>query len=240
MRSILVTGANRGLGLEFCRQYLAEGWVVYACCRMPAKAADLLAAGTSGTGYLHIHRMDIGELDQIEAVSQILEGQPIDVLLNNAGIADGYGHGVYEGKDDPDIRNYNFEFWEEMLRINTIAPARVTGAFLENVKAGRQKKIINISSGVGSITNIEWAGKYGYCSSKAALNMVTRGMSEWLKPHGITIVPISPGWTRTEMGGPDALNSIEEAVIGVRNVIAGLNIEKTGRAWNFDGTELPW
>jgi len=236
----LITGANRGLGLEFCRQYLRDGWEVHACCRNPGQANDLIAAGAGGSGQLHIHGMNIGDPDQIEAVAKDLEGRPLDVLLNNAGIADGYGHGVYEGKSDPDIRNYDFDFWEELLRINTIAPARVIASFLDHVKAGAQKKIINISSGLGSITNNAWAGKYGYCSSKAGLNMATKGLSEWLKPEGIIIVPISPGWTRTEMGGPDAVNSVEEAVSGVRTVIAGLTIEDTGRAWNFDGTELPW
>lgn len=240
MPTILITGANRGIGLEFCRQYLADGWEVHACCRNPGGADELMSSGAGASGELHLHKMDVGEPEQIEAIATVLKGQPLDVLLNNAGIADGYGHGVYESKDDPDIRNYDFDFWEEMLRINTIAPARVTGAFLENIKLGDQKKIINISSGVGSITNIAWAGKYGYCSSKAGLNMATKGMSEWLKPEDIIITPISPGWTRTEMGGPDAMNSIEEAVAGVRSVIAGLTLEDTGRAWNFDGSELPW
>ena len=240
MPSILITGANRGLGLEFCRQYLAEGWLVHACCRKPANANDLIAAGAIGTGQLHIHVMDVGEPEQVEAVAHVLDGRPLDVLLNNAGIADGYGHGAYEKKDDPDIRNYDFDLWAELLRINTIAPTRVAGAFLDNIKVGDQKKIVNISSGLGSITNLSGAGKYGYCSSKAALNMATRGLSEWLKPQGVIIVPIAPGWTRTEMGGPNAMNSVEDAVTGVRQVIASLTLEHTGRAWNFDGTELPW
>ena len=98
MPSILITGANRGLGLEFCRQYLAEGWLVHACCRTPATAHDLIAAGATGTGQLHMHVMDVGEPEQIEAVAHALDGQPLDVLLNNAGIADGYGHGAYEKK----------------------------------------------------------------------------------------------------------------------------------------------
>lgn len=240
MPSLLITGANRGLGLEFTRQYLADGWTVHACCRNPGSADQLIAAGAVGAGWLHLHRLDIGEPEQIAAVASDLDGQLLDMLINNAGIADGYGHGVYEKKDDPDIRNYDFDYWEEMMRINTIAPARVIGAFLDNIKAGEHKKIASLTSGLGSITNLAWAGKYGYCTSKAGLNMLSKGMAEWLRDDGIIVVPISPGWTRTEMGGPDAVNSVEDSVSGMRKVLAGLTIADTGRSWNFDGTELPW
>ncbi len=240
MPSVLITGANRGLGLEFCRQYLADGWDVHACCRNPESAADLIAAGAEGSGALHLHRMDIGDEAQVSAVAQELAGTPLDMLINNAGIADGYGHGVYEGKDDLDLRNYDFDFWEEMMRINTVAPIKVISAFLDNIRAGEQKKIASLSSGLGSITNLAWAGKYGYCSSKAGLNMACKGVSEWLKEEGIVVIAISPGWTRTEMGGPDAVNSVEDSVSGMRKVLGGLTMAETGRFWNFDGAELPW
>ena len=175
-----------------------------------------------------------------ERTAAELAGQPIDLLINNAGIADGYGHGVYELKDDPDIRNYDFSFWNEMMRINTLAPAKIIGAFLENIRAGGQKKIASLSSGLGSITNLAWAGKYGYCASKAGLNMVSKGLAEWLKPENIMVISLSPGWTRTAMGGPHATNSAEESVSGMRHVISGLTLAETGRFWNFDGEEVPW
>jgi len=240
MSSVLITGANRGLGLEFTRQYLKDGWEVHAFCRQPDKAAELNAMVADSRGNIHLREMDIGNKEQIEAAAKELKNLPIDLLINNAGIADGYGRGVYEMKEDPDIQNYDFAFWEEMMRINTLAPAKIIGAFLENIRAGRQKKIASLSSGLGSITNLSWAGKYGYCASKAGLNMVSKGLAEWLKSENIIVISLSPGWTRTAMGGPHATNSAEESVSGMRHVISGLTLAETGRFWNFDGEELPW
>ena len=240
MSSVLITGANRGLGLEFTRQYLKDGWEVHAFCRQPDKAAELRAMVADSRGNIHLRQMDIGNKEQIEAAAKELKNLPIDLLINNAGIADGYGRGVYEMKEDPDIQNYDFAFWEEMMRINTLAPAKIIGAFLENIRAGGQKKIASLSSGLGSITNLAWAGKYGYCASKAGLNMVSKGLAEWLKPENIMVISLSPGWTRTAMGGPHATNSAEESVSGMRHVISGLTLAETGRFWNFDGEELPW
>ena len=240
MPSVLITGANRGLGLEFTRQYLKDGWEVHAFCRQPDKAAELGAMVADSRGNIHLREMDIGNKEQIEAAAKELKNLPIDLLINNAGIADGYGRGVYEMKEDPDIQNYDFAFWEEMMRINTLAPAKIIGAFLENIRAGGQKKIASLSSGLGSITNLAWAGKYGYCASKAGLNMVSKGLAEWLKPENIMVISLSPGWTRTAMGGPHATNSAEESVSGMRHVISSLTLAETGRFWNFDGEELPW
>ena len=240
MPSVLITGANRGLGLEFTRQYLKDGWEVHAFCRQPDKAAELGAMVAESRGNIQLREMDIGNKEQIEAAAKELKGLPIDLLINNAGIADGYGRGVYEMKEDPDIQNYDFAFWEEMMRINTLAPAKIIGAFLENIRAGGQKKIASLSSGLGSITNLAWAGKYGYCASKAGLNMVSKGLAEWLKPENIMVISLSPGWTRTAMGGPHATNSAEESVSGMRHVISSLTLAETGRFWNFDGEELPW
>ena len=240
MSSVLITGANRGLGLEFTRQYLKDGWEVHAFCRQPDKAAELGAMVADSRGNIHLRQLDIGNHEQIEAAAKELKNLPIDLLINNAGIADGYGRGVYEMKEDPDIQNYDFAFWEEMMRINTLAPAKIIGAFLENIRAGGQKKIASLSSGLGSITNLAWAGKYGYCASKAGLNMVSKGLAEWLKSENIVVISLSPGWTRTGMGGPHATNSAEESVSGMRHVISGLTLAETGRFWNFDGEELPW
>ena len=240
MPSVLITGANRGLGLEFTRQYLKDGWEVHAFCRQPDKAAELGAMVAESRGNIQLREMDIGNKEQIEAAAKELKGLPIDLLINNAGIADGYGRGVYEMKEAPDIQNYDFAFWEEMMRINTLAPAKIIGAFLENIRAGGQKKIASLSSGLGSITNLAWAGKYGYCASKAGLNMVSKGLAEWLKPENIMVISLSPGWTRTARGGPHATNSAEESVSGMRHVISSLTLAETGRFWNFDGVELPW
>ena len=132
MSSVLITGANRGLGLEFTRQYLKDEWEVYAFCRQPNEAAELGEIVSQSNGKLHLRPMDIDNEKEIEAAAKELKNLPLDLLINNAGIADGYGRGIYEMKEDPDIQNYNFVFWEEMMRINTLAPAKIIGAFLEN------------------------------------------------------------------------------------------------------------
>lgn len=239
MPSALITGTNRGIGLEFVQQYLADDWEIYACCRNPAQATELVRIGEK-KGLLHLHKLDVRNGDEIDTLSSILADVPIDLLINNAGIADGYGQGIYEQKIDPDIRNYDFEFWKEMMLVNTIAPARVVSAFFQNIVLGKRKIVANLSSGLGSISNLQWPGKYGYCSSKAGLNMVSKGLAEWLKPNNIIVVSISPGWSRTDMGGPAATNSVEEAVEGMRRVLNKLTIDDTGQFWNFDGTKIPW
>jgi NAD(P)-dependent dehydrogenase (short-subunit alcohol dehydrogenase family) len=240
MPSVLVTGASRGLGLELCRQYSRAGWRVFACCRSPANASELqLLAGVT-SGKLTMHRMDVNSSTEIHAVAADLVDRPIDILFNNAGVADAYGSGVLEGMDDPDLRTYDMEEWLEILRTNVVGPGRVTGAFVENVAKSDRKLIVMMASGLSSIANTWQAGRYAYRTSKAALNMLMRGVGAWLEPRGISVVSIAPGWTRTELGGPKAQNSVQEAVTGVRTVLDGLGINDTGTYWNFDGQRLPW
>ncbi len=243
MASILITGASRGLGLEFAAQYLADGWTVHAGCRAPDRATglqELAAAPTPNGGALTIHRMDVTVPEEIAAVAEALAGAPLDILMNNAAIVDGYGTGVVEGLDDPDIRNYDFGFWEEALKTNLLAPARITGAFVEHLLLAGNPIVAMVSSGLGSVGNNWQGGRYAYRTSKAGLNMLTRGLGAWLEPMGITVAALAPGWSRTEAGGPNAYNSVEDAVTGVRRVISGLGIEQTGTFWDWDGSPLPW
>ena len=150
------------------------------------------------------------------------------------------GSGAYEGKDDPDLRNYDFDGWLELLQTNLLGPARVCGAFVDNLAAGEHPVAVNLSSTLASIGSTWQAGRYAYRTSKAALNMLTRSAGEWYQKRGIILVSISPGWTRTEMGGPKATNSAEDSVKGVRNVIAGLTMADTGKFFNFNGQIFPW
>ena len=240
MSSILITGANRGLGLEFCQQYSQDNWRVFACCRDPDAADALDSIAVASAGRVTIHKMDTNISEEVSAVAAELQGESIDILINNAGVADSYGIGVFEGKDDPDLNNYDMEGWQEVLNTNVISPGRVSGAFAEHVATSEKKLIVMMASGLSSIANTWQGGRYAYRTSKAALNMLMRGIGAWLEPRGVTVVSIAPGWTRTELGGPNANNSVEEAISGVRSVIERLSLEDTGSYWNFDGQRLPW
>jgi NAD(P)-dependent dehydrogenase (short-subunit alcohol dehydrogenase family) len=238
MPSVLITGANRGIGLEFAIQYLRDGWSVHACCREPDKAFALKELSEHGP--LFIHRMDVNNKDHINAIVTALDGAALNVLINNAGITDQYGLGLHEGEDDRDIRDYDFEFWEEALRVNLLAPARITGAFVDNLKGSEQPLVVMVGSGLSSITNTWVAGRYAYRTSKAALNMLMRSLGAWLEPMGIAIVTVNPGWTKTDLGGPNARNTVEVAVTGMRKVLDNLTLEKTGTYWDWEGNVLPW
>jgi NAD(P)-dependent dehydrogenase (short-subunit alcohol dehydrogenase family) len=242
MRSVLITGAGRGLGLEFVREHLADGWHVYATCHKAVNAGQLKTLRSNGRGQIHIFEMDVTDAAQVKTVAEQLKGKPLDVLINNAGTVEPifYGSGAYEGNDDPDLRNYDFDAWLELLKTNVLGPARVCGAFVDNLAAGERPVAVNISSTLASIASTWQAGRYAYRTSKAALNMLTRSIGEWYAKRGIILVSISPGWTRTEMGGPKATNSVEVSVKGVRNVIAGLTIAEAGTFFNFNGQIIPW
>ena len=180
------------------------------------------------------------DADQVSAVAETLAGAPIDLLINNAGIIDNYGFGVLDGKDDPDIRNYDFDLWERILKTNLLAPARVTGAFVDHLSRGDRRLVVMMTSGLASISNTWQGGRYAYRTSKSALNMLTRGLGAWLEPLGIAVVTIAPGWTQTEMGGANAPNEVAGAIADVRKIVDGLGIEQSGTFWNWDGERLPW
>jgi NAD(P)-dependent dehydrogenase (short-subunit alcohol dehydrogenase family) len=239
----MVTGGSRGIGLELARQYLADGWQIYATCRNPAGAEQLKKLELNGRGQIHVMEMDVTDAAEVMIVAERLKGRPIDILINNAGTVEPGFYGkrtAYAGKDDPDLRNYDFDGWLEVLKTNVLGPARVCGAFVDNLAAGSGPVAVNISSAVASIANTWQAGIYGYRTSKAALNMLTRSVGEWYAKCGIIVVSISPGWTRTELGGPTATNSVEDSVTGVRDVIAGLTMADTGKFFNFNGQTIPW
>lgn len=238
MPSVLITGANRGIGLELTRQYVGDGWSVYATCRNPDAADELKAIG----GPLRVLAMDVSDLDQVRATAKAMERVAIDVLINNAGTIDAqsYGTVAYEKVDDPDLRNYDYDEWIRVLQTNLLGPARVCGEFVDHLAAGERPIAVMMSSGIGSITNTWQAGRYAYRTSKAGLNMLTRGIGPWYEQQGIIIVSISPGWTRTGMGGSKGVNSAEQAASGVRKVIASATKADTGKFFNFDGSIIPW
>ncbi len=226
MPTVLMTGANRGLGLEFARSYATDGWRVHACCRHPEKAKALKAV----EGDLVVHKLDITDGLRVAGLARELADDAIDVLLNNAGV---YGPRSGFGETD-------FDDWLDVLKINTIAPLRMAERFVEHVARSERKLIVSVSSGMGSIAMNDAGGHYPYRASKAALNMVVKGLSADLAARGIIAVALSPGWVQTDMGGSSAELTPEESVAGMRAVIDGLTPADSGRFLNYQGEDRPW
>jgi len=223
-KTVLITGANRGLGLEFARQYAEAGWKVIGTARNPASAAELNALD------VRVARLDVADPKSVAALAAALGGEPIDLLINNAGIFPRAGS----------LEETDFDAALQTYEVNTLGPMRVTRALLPNLRAGSGKKVVSITSGLGSIENNTGGRFYGYRESKAALNMFTRSLAVELADEGFTCVVISPGWVQTDMGGPNATLTPKESVLGMRAVIAGLNPSQSGTYWNYDGDAIPW
>ena len=223
MPSVLITGASRGLGLEFARQYAADGWQVIACCRDPDKAEALKKI----RGEVTIERLDVVDDGQIKDLANRLKGRAIDLLINNAGI---YG---------PRGTQADTKSWLEVFQVNTIAPYHIAEALAPLVAKSKQKTIVNITSLMGSVASSS-GGSPIYRSSKAALNMVMKGLSNVLRSDGVTVVLFHPGVVQTDMGGKAAPLKTPDSVGSLRNVIGRLTAADSGKFYNYDGTPLPW
>jgi len=221
---VLITGANRGLGLEFAKQYAADGWHVIGTARDPERADEL------GALPVEVAQLDVADPASVAALARSLDGRPIDLLINNAGIFPRVGS----------IEEIDFEDYGRTLVVNTIGPVRVTRALLPNLRAGERKAVVNITSRLGSIALNDSGVFYGYRESKAALNMFTRTLANELKPEGFTVLTIHPGWVQTDMGGENATLTPEESISGIRAVIAARGPEDTGTYWAYSGEEVPW
>lgn len=222
--TVLVTGANRGLGLEFAKQLQAKGFKVIGTARKPEKAAELKASGA------RVEQLDVADQSSVEALAKSLEGVPIDILINNAGMA---------SRADSSLQTLDFDAMVRIFEVNSLGPLRVTQALLPNLQASKHKTIVNITSRLGSI-ELSTGGLYAYRTSKTALNQINKIMSVELAPKGFTSIVIHPGWVKTDMGGADATLNIPESISGMLNVIQDLSVEDTGKFYNFDGEELPW
>ena len=230
MQSILITGSNRGLGLEWARQYAYDGWRVFATCRHPAEARSLQDLAEE-QNTVSIHRLDVTALEDIRALCWELEGEPIDILLSNAG--------VYLEKGQPQCGYLSYEDWARTFEVNTIGAARIVEAFVDNVALSQKRLVVAISSHMGSIVDIGSPGSYYYRSSKAALNAAMQGLSVELKPRGIGVLILHPGGVKTRMGPPNGI-SPEGSVRGMRAVIGRFTLADSGRFLRYDGTEIPW
>jgi len=236
MPTVLVTGCNRGLGLEFVRQYLADGWRVLACART---ASTELKELMSSHDTLSCHGLEMTDHSGIDALAAELSATPIDVLLLSAGTMGGVDFAT-KGLSVGGFGDSDFADWEQVLRINTLGPMKMSEAFVEHVQRSDQRKIVALSSMVASMQINTAGGLYAYRSSKAALNAVMRSMSVDLANRKIIALPIHPGWARTDMGGSQAPVAPEESVSGMRRVIDGLTLAQSGRFLCYDGTEMPW
>jgi NAD(P)-dependent dehydrogenase (short-subunit alcohol dehydrogenase family) len=222
--SCLVTGANRGIGLAFARALTARGGRVIATARHPEMARDLARLP------LRLERLDLADGESIAGLARGLSGEPIDVLINNAAI----------GEAGPGFAEIAMKNLEDALRVNAVGPAAVTQALLPNLRAGRRRMVVNLSSDLGSISGNENGGWVAYRASKAALNQLTRTMAAELKKEGFICIAMSPGWVRTDMGGPGGSLSAEDSVAAMLGVMDRLTPSDTGRFLDHRGKDVPW
>lgn len=231
MPSVLISGANRGLGLEFCRQYAANGWEVIACCRNPSKAEDLSRLVDCHSN-VRMMALDVAQLEQIGQLSKDLENTAIDVLINNAG--------VYDDKSGEGFGAIDYGKWFNSFTINTLAPMKMAETLLPQIKRSGRKLIVNISSLMGSLADNGSGGSILYRSSKAALNASMKSLSIDIRDQGVGVLILHPGWVRTDMGGPNGLIDCESSVSGMREVIENFSLAQTGSFIKYDGKPMPW
>ena len=222
--TVLVTGANRGLGLEFARQYKEAGWQVIGTARNPDTAGELKALG------VRVVQLDVASQESIDNLAAALRDEPIDLLINNAGIFPRVGK----------IEEIDFEDYQRTLVVNTVGPVRVTRALLPNLRQGKLKIIAGLSSNLGSIAENERGNFYGYRESKAALNMFTKTLAAELGLEGFTCIVLTPGWVQTDMGGPSAPLQPADSIAGMKAVLDKVTPADNGTFWSYNGSQMPW
>ncbi len=230
MPTVLVTGVNRGLGLEFIRQYSDAGWEVIGTCRDLGQAMEASALADSHNN-VELYPLEVTSVESVNALVDSLAGRAIDVLLLNAGVMSPASKvmGALEQQD-----------FLHCLNVNTVMPALMMQAFRDHVKRSDLKLMVGMSSTLGSIEGNSEGGLYSYRASKAALNAVVKSASHDLRDDGITVIALHPGWVKTDMGGPDASITVGESITGMRNVIATATPADSGRFVSYDGESLPW
>lgn len=229
MKTILITGANRGLGLEFTRQYAEAGWQVMACCRNPEDATALTQL-ENHSKYIRIIKLDVQNHQQIDSLAIELKGKSIDVLIANAGVyGERYGLGTID-----------YQHWHTAMEVNVFSALKLAEVFATNLALSQQGVFIAISSLMGSMADNTSGGSYIYRSSKAALNAVMKSLSFDFREQGTGVIIFHPGWVRTDMGGPHGLIDVDESISGMRQVIDDFNMSQTGRFIKYNGMAMPW
>ncbi|MGR8979145.1 MAG: SDR family oxidoreductase [Gammaproteobacteria bacterium] len=227
MSTVLITGSSRGLGLEFCRQYAAEGWEVFASCRTPETAVELAAIPNT-----RVFPLDVSDFAQVDNLASELKEFAIDVLINNAGIyGDTTGHGFGQ---------LDYDAWIDTLKVNTQAPVKMAEAFLPHLERSDKKLLVSITSQMGSIADNGSGGSILYRTSKAALNAAMKSLAIDLEDRGIGVMLFHPGWVKTDMGGPNALITAQTSVAGMRSLIERFSLAQSGCFLKYDGSALPW
>jgi len=221
---VVVTGANRGIGLELARQLLARGDVVHATTRRNAGGLAELACPA-----LHVHEVDVTDDASVAAMARAIDA-PVDILINNAGI-----NRPHQKLDDLDLA-----MTAELYATNAIGPLRVTHALLPHIRRGATKKLAHITSGMGSIADNQRGESYGYRMSKAALNMMSKSMSIDLRAESIISIVINPGWVQTDLGGASAPTPVTDSASGILARIAEATFETSGTFVNWKGGNYPW
>ena len=236
MSTVLITGANRGLGLEFAKQYASEGWQTIATTRQLAKVNELQQLASKHSN-LSWHELNITDDVSIEDFVKALDGKPIDVLLHNSGIYPREGQKIGE---------IDYDGWREALETNLFGTIKLTEALLDNVAVSERKQIAAISTSMASLRGVQGGSvaqagtSYQYRTSKTALNMALSILAKELEPRGISVVMIDPGWVKTDMGGPHAQLTPEQSIAGIRKVLAGNPKEISGKFLGHDGVVRPW
>jgi NAD(P)-dependent dehydrogenase (short-subunit alcohol dehydrogenase family) len=231
MPSVLITGANRGIGLEFARQYAADGWDVFASCRNPVAARELASLARASGGKLIVLAMDVTKSETMRSAARQLGNEAIDLLINNAGIS---------GVPGQRTGHIDYENWAQVLEVNTMGPLRVIEALVDRIARSERRLIVTITSGLGSLTDNASGGSIAYRTSKAAVNMAARSVAAELAGRGIICVVINPGWVKTRMGGAGAPLPAEDSVAAMRRLFENLRPSDSGKFFNYDGGEHPW
>ena len=236
MQTVLITGATRGLGLEFARQYAREGWRVIATGR--SLSAELDEVVQNPDCRVEYYPLEVSDFDNIASLAAQLANDTIDVLINNAGYfgrvpfsPDGIAHQQFGSVDYAD--------WERTLRINVLAPVKMTECFIGQLARSPRGIIVNLTSILGSTGLNALGGLYGYRVSKAALNAATKSLSIDLRKWGVMAIALHPGWVKTDMGGAGAELEAPESVRAMRSLIAGLRPDQIGPVYAWDGQTLP-
>jgi len=228
MSRVLITGSNRGLGLEFAKEFAEDNYEVIATCRNLKSCTDLNALSKTSSS-IHLYQLDVSNTKNIQDLASQLKNNPIDILINNAGI---YRSGSFKSVDK--------DSWIESFITNTIAPYEVIESFLPNILQGHEKKVISITSKMGSIHDNTSGGSYIYRSSKTALNSVMRSLTHDLKSHNIATMTLHPGWVRTDMGGAGGWIDVVKSISGMIKQIKNLSLKNTGQYIDYDGKPIKW